>query len=109
MRIFNDTIVDLTSVTASSNSEVVSLDFIYGFSAQIKWTSTTASATIKLQASNDNVSFVDIAGTTQTVNNNNGDLIVNLDNVFYKYFRAAITYTSGTVTTIKVIVNGKGI
>jgi len=109
MRIVNDTILDLSAVVASVNSEAVHLDFLYGFSVQLAFTSTTASAVIRLQCSNDEATWINIAGTDQTVNNNNDTVMLNVADAFYKFMRVQVVYTSGSITTINAIINAKGI
>ena len=96
-------VVDVAAVVATTNYDSVKLFHHSGYSAQVVWTSTTASAVVKLQRSNDNVNWEDVSGATQTIASNSGNVIFNEVDVFYGYFRPVLTYTSGSVTTLQVI------
>ena len=108
MRFQTKKIVDDTAITVSKNYESVQLDHIYGFSVHFVWASTTADATIQIQASNNNVNWDAIASASQVIANNSGNVLFNIPDVFYKYFRCVVTVTSGTVTTLEATYQIKG-
>lgn len=109
MRIFNDTILDQSSVTSDKTSEVITLNFVQDIAIQIIWTSTSAAGTFVVQCSNNNSNWVDLSSHTKTINNNNGNEMIVISDANYAYLRVFLDYTSGTVTTAKVIINGKGL
>lgn len=107
-RMLNDIILDHSAVTADKTSEIVDLLFIKDVSVQCTWTSTTAAGTFKLLVSNDGTNFEELSSPTQAVNNDSGTKHLILQNCPYHYLKVFFDYTSGTVTTLKAIINGKG-
>jgi hypothetical protein len=81
---------------------------LYGYAAQVTWTSTTAAATVKVQESNNGQNWVDISGKSQGILNNNGTTLIECLGRMTKYMRIEVTYTSGIVTTLKVDFVAKG-
>jgi len=93
-------LANATSVVATTNYPFTS-DFHKVISVHVIWTSTTASATIKLQCSNDATNWSDFT-TATSIANNSGDVFYAVDQVKDAfYWRVLITYTSGTITTLK--------
>lgn len=109
MRILNDKILDEDTVTADARSSIVDLDFIYGFTAQITWTATTAAATLKLEVSNDKANWVELSSPTATINNNSSSAMLEVPTAFYKHVRVFVDFTSGSITSIEAVINAKGI
>lgn len=107
MRFVNDTILNATSVVASTASDSVEVSTILNLSVQVIWTSTTASFTLTLQESNNGTDWVD-TNQTATVNNNSSSAIFKVADSAVKYIRVNVARTSGTLTTIKAIYEGKG-
>ena len=79
------------------------------YCATVEWTSSTCSATVKMQESNDGILWADTPSATgaQAILNNNGSAILNLSDRAAAYCRAQIAYTSGTLTTANVVFNSK--
>lgn len=109
MRLFNDTILNESAITADKTSESIALGFVQDIAIQIIWTSTTAAGTIQIQVSNDGVNYVTLTSHNKTINNNNGNEMVVISDANYAYIRVFVDYTSGTVETVKAIINGKGL
>lgn len=108
MRITDYTLYSATSVTASTNTN--SIDMVHNvlLSVQMEWTSTTAVASVTVQVSNDGTTWINTA-QTQAIANNSGAVMLTLVDFAYKYARCAVTYTSGTVTTLSLKVLAKGL
>lgn len=98
------------SLDSSTNSAVEDLSQDYGFCAQIVFTGTGLNGTFKLQASNDNLNWSDIANTSQAVTALTGtsSALWNIDAAYYNYVRISWTNSSGTgtVTVSKMSVKG---
>ena len=109
MRILNDTIFTGALVVADVAGETINLDYIYGLTIQLSWISATAAGTIKVQASNDENTWIDLTTHNQTVNNDSQDKMIEINNAYYKYIRVYVDWTSGSITAINAIINGKGI
>ncbi len=105
----NDQILDLSGVTADAQSEAVEMLNIYGFSVQIVWTSTTATATIQIEVSNDGITWIPLASPTQAIANDNGSVMFNVADSFYKFMRVDVDSVTGTITTLSALYNGKGV
>lgn len=106
-RNLNDIIIDESDVTTSDiRSE--SLDFTYldGLSVQVLTTGTIA-GTLKIEASNNNQNWVELASPTITITNATSS-IINLDAIHHRYIRLFHDATSGTTNTLKVWVSAKG-
>lgn len=110
MRIMNDLIFSGTDIVAASTSgETVSLDFLYGYALQIAWDAVagTGVGTIKVEASNDGLTFVELS--SQAVSSDTSTIMINTANAFYKYVRIRVTRASGTINSVSVRINAKGI
>ncbi len=119
MRHINDIILNEVTVTADKTSEVVTLNFIQDVAIQIVWSSTTCAGSIIPQVSNDRINWVNLASITnsygvivsaitKTVNNNNGNEMVVLNDANYAYIRVFFDYTSGTLDSLQITLNAKG-
>jgi hypothetical protein len=97
------------AATADKTSEVITLNFVQDIAIQVIWTSTTCAGTFVVQVSNDNSNWVDLSTLTKTVNNNNGNEMIVISDANYAYIRVFFDFTSGSLTTGKVIINGKGL
>lgn len=93
-------------ISADLDGEAVRLTWIDNFSMQVI-TSAVSSPTVsvKLQASNDNINWSDIAGTTNAITST-GNVVINVSGAGYKYVRPSFDHTSGSVTS-EVIFVGK--
>jgi len=109
MRLFNDTILSESAATEDKTSEVVTLGFVQDIAIQIIWTSTTCAGSILTQVSNDGTNWVSLSTHTKTVNDNSGNEMVVISDANYAYVRVMFDFTSGSLTTLNVIINGKGL
>lgn len=105
----NEVIIDSTSVVASENSATLDITNQHIWSFQVEHVSTTCSATLKVQESNDGDTWIDVSGASVTVNNDSADTMLKSGAGYQptKYLRFAVVYSSGTLTSIKVIFNAK--
>jgi hypothetical protein len=107
MRIIDKKILDASAVIADTASEVLDVTHQVGISVQVDWTSTTAAAVLTLQASNDGITWVDLASTV-TVNNNSGMEMLYATDFHYKFARVEVDWTSGSITTLSLQAIAKG-
>lgn len=108
MRITDYTLYSGSAITASVNSDAIDMTHNILLSVQMVWTATTAAASVTLQVSNDGTTYIDTA-QTQAIADNSGAVMLSLIDFPYKYARAKITYTSGSVTTLVLKVIAKGL
>lgn len=110
MRFSNDVIYEASNITANDTGEVVDIRHLFGYSMQTEWTSTTAAANIRVQGSNDQQVWVDIAPDLGVVASNNGTTLINsASEQYYGWIRISVAYTSGTITSVKVTMGAKGV
>lgn len=95
-------IADAAAVVATT-SYGFTADHHKPISVQAVWTATTASATVTLQLSNDGSTW-DNFTTATSITNANGNVSWYVDPKDALYLRVLLTYTSGTVTTLKAYV-----
>ena len=96
------TIIDSSAVVADESSATIDMEHLDNWSAQLIWTSTTASATVKIEESNDNSTWSTISGKTQAISNDSSNVMLSGTDFGGKYIRATVDYTSGSITTVKV-------
>lgn len=94
--------IDSTTITATESSAAIDMELLDNWSAQIIWTSSTASATVQIEESNDGSTWSIISGKTQAISNDSGDVMLSQADFAGKWIRATLDYTSGTVDTLKV-------
>lgn len=92
-------------MSANITSNSADLSFIDGFAIYAKWTGSPA-GTLKLQASLDDINYVDIANSEQTISGPS-DFMWNVSQVFYDKIRVIFTRSGGT-GILNVQINGKG-
>jgi UDP-N-acetylglucosamine enolpyruvyl transferase len=110
MRIMQDTIFTGTAIVAASTSgESVHLDSLYGYSLQIFWNAVagTGVGSIIVEASNDGITFTTV--TSQAIASDTNTVLANTADVFYKFMRIRVTRASGTIASVIVIINAKGV
>lgn len=105
----NDIILEESSVTADAASVVVDMTNLMCWSVAVVWTSTTASATVKVQTSNDQTTWID-TDQTQAISNDSGSVMLSSGANFEaaKYLRVYVAHSSGTVTTVTATISAKG-
>ena len=108
MKVLEQNLIDAAAVVADEASSIMDITLLYGYSAQVSWTSTTAVATIKMQESNDGLTWSDVSGGSQAVASDSGSVMLNLPGRMAKWSRVLVDWTSGSVTTLKVDFYGKG-
>jgi hypothetical protein len=95
------TVADVSSVVATTNYTFES-KHNKSIAVQAVYTSTTASFTLTLQYSVDNVNFQDFT-TGTAVSNASGNVIWDIGTTKdAPYWRVNATRTSGTLTTLKI-------
>jgi hypothetical protein len=90
--------VDLGSITGAltTNSKAIDINNFVGFSCHVIPSGTLA-GTVKLQASNNNINWVDIAGASQALAGSTA-LAFNLPDMYHGLMRVNIVSTAGTST-----------
>lgn len=99
-------ILPATSITAPVSTDSVSMRYINDVSAQIVVTaaSSPGTASVKLQASNDNTNWVDVGSATNITTNTT--ILLEDTDVSYAFLRVTFAIASGSFTA-EVIVSGK--
>ena len=93
MRVTPDTILNAADMT-SNQSATQQLDQIFGYSVQAVYTGSPT-GTLKLQASNDNTSYVDIADSSNSITGA-GETMWNVTSANYAYVKVVYTASSGS-------------
>jgi len=73
------------------------------YSVQVDFSSGTLNGTLTLEASNTNVNYVTISGTSQAIASG-ASHVYNVSGASYKYYRVKWTATSGTGTMTAVAI-----
>jgi hypothetical protein len=109
-RTTNEVILESGVVVADEQSDAIDISNQMIWSAQVEHTSTTCAATLKMQHSNDNSTWIDISGASVTVNNDSTNTMLSSGAGFEgaKYIRFVVDWTSGSLTTVKCTINCKG-
>lgn len=84
-----------TSAAADRNSGSIDLVDLYRFAIQVVFTGVDVVGTLKLQASLDNVTWVDVANSAQAVTAS-ANHIWDVQAAGYRWVRVNWDYTSGT-------------
>jgi len=109
MKFSEDTIfVDEVVTNETTNGEAIDISHIYGYSVYASWSGSTISGSIKLQASLDNASWIDITSSSQTINSADSYLW-NVTDAFYKYFRVVATSDDANAITVNAQFYAKGV
>lgn len=82
------------------------VDGFTDYAIAIKWTGTIA-GTFKLQASNDNVDFSDLTGSSTTITTGGGTYGWNQSAAGYTYVRVVFTQSSGSGNLTKQLFSAK--
>lgn len=78
-----------------------------GYAVQAVWTGAGAAGTLKLQTSNDNITYDDLTGSS-TVVAGAGSYVWNVWTCNYNYVKCVFTHSGGSAGEIYVTVNYKG-
>ena len=109
MRFSQDIILNENSVSSDVEGQSVDIRHLLGYALQVEWESTTASADVYVQGSNDKKTWINIGSPVAVVNNDNGASLFNVaEEQYYGWIRIFIDYGSGTVDTVKVTYVSKG-
>jgi len=102
----NITAINITSGVTTSSSVIDVSDC--GMAAmQAVWAGTTPSGTVAFEGSLDGTNFNTFGASTITVTGATGSGLVPITNVAFPFLRVTFTYTSGTVSSLKVLVSTK--
>lgn len=108
-RVIDSLVIDSAAVTADEESAAINILHMDNWSVQIIWTSTTASATVQIEESNDGSTWSVISGKTQAINNNSGNVMLSGSNQASKYIRVNVDSVTGSITTIQAYVVAKSL
>ena len=100
--------IDSAAIVADESGASLDMSYQEMWSAQVVWTSTTAAGTVQIEESNDGVTWSTISSKTQAISNNSGNVMLSGSNQASKLIRATMDWTSGSVTTLTVIMVAKG-
>jgi len=106
MRVVADKVIVDGDLATTLTSEVIDVRLQYGWSVIAAWAGSSPVATLKVQASPDASTWVDV-GVSTGISGATGSYFVNKEWQFYPYLRIVVTPTSGT-GTIQVWFTGKG-
>lgn len=106
MRVFEYDLLKAGDMSGSITTDSQQLNQMFLCSIQAVWTGSTANGTLKLQISNDNITFSDYTGSSVSVNGA-GDFMWNLSYTGFPWIRVVYTRSSGT-GVLNITVNGKG-
>lgn len=89
------------SGAGTTNSDPIDINNFSGFSCHVLPVGTLA-GTVKLQASNNNQDWVDIAGASQALAGSTA-LAFNLGSIYHGLFRIQIIATAGASTVTAIV------
>lgn len=90
----NVTLLDTVSGAADKTSNAYDLINLYRFAIQATLTGSNLVGTLKLQASLDNSTWIDVSGSSVSITAS-ADQLWDVTAAGYRYVRAVWTYTSG--------------
>jgi len=104
---FVNELVDAAGVDASANYELGSdLENTAAIAIHAKWTETSVTGTIQVQASIDGSNWY---GLNTAVNvDTAAEMWFEDADIAYPYIRVALAIAAGELTTLKILVAGKG-
>ena len=102
----NVKVIDITSGTTTSSS-LLDVSDCATVAMQAVWTGTTPSGTVTLEGSLDGVNFSTFGAGSISVTGASGNGVVASNSIGMPFIRATFTYTSGTVTSLKVYLSAK--
>lgn len=113
VQVINAQIITDASMAANVTSSVVDMTHkeraraMFEYSIQAIWSSGSSPVgTLKIQASIDGSTFVDISGTVVGVTGNSGSVMWNVEGHSYKFLQLVYTRSSGS-GTLNAYFNGK--
>mgnify|MGYP003652395038 CR=1 FL=1 len=89
------TLLATVSAASSVTSGAYDLGDLMGYSAQVLLSGSNVAGTLKVQASLDNVTYVDVPGSIVSITSS-ADQIYNYSDVQYRFFKVDWVYASGT-------------
>jgi len=94
-------------ISGATNSSSQMLRYIRDLAVQVVTSSvaTPVNAAVKLQSSNDDTNWSDLAGTSNNITAAS-NVVINVESAGYKHIRAVFTIDSGSITS-EVIFVGK--
>lgn len=105
---FNNSIITGGNLSGDITSSSQSLNGVRGCAVQFIWSGATSPVgDVRLQGSNDNVTFTDISDSILSVSGNSGSCLINYDMPNFGYVRLKYTRTSGSGGTVNCTINGK--
>jgi hypothetical protein len=105
-RFMKDLIISTEPTTgALTQSQGIDFEYSYGYCVQVVIAGTTPSATLKVQGSIDEVTWVDISSLTIAAA---GSFFDNKDAIYWPKLRVIYDQASGTNIVAKVYINSKG-
>lgn len=95
--IFDEQVIQGT-VDGASVSYTKSIPHRCGYAVQIKYSGTTINGNVKLQASLNNVDYIDIEDTQFNFTDDSGGVIYDNKEINYNFLKIVCTSNSGAIT-----------
>lgn len=108
MRVMTDTIFSATVNNETETGETVSIEHLCLYNIHAVWTGASANGTIKLQASNDALTWADEDGSEVTISGP-GNQMWNFDGSSAKYVRLSVTSADTNDIVVTAIMHAKGV
>ena len=99
-------VIDITSGATTSSSSIDISDCTV-IAMQAVWAGATPSGTVTIEGSLDGSTWSTFGASSITVTGASGSGLVNFSPAGMPFVRATVTYTSGTVSSLKVYVSSK--
>jgi len=94
---------------ASSHSAIIDTPSTVDLAVQAYWTGTDAAGTLALQGSLDGVNFVALGDSYSVTPSGAGSVLWNYPDYAANYVKVVYMTTGGSVGTLTVLVNSKGV
>jgi hypothetical protein len=102
----NLTAISITSGTTTSSS-LIDISDCTVIAFQAIWAGTTPSGTVTIEGSLNGTTWSTFGASSITVTGASGNGLVNFNPAGMPFIRATYTHTSGTVTSLQVLVSTK--
>lgn len=107
-KVIKESTLTLLNETTDQEGEIIDISYIYGYSIQWDWTSTSCTAVLKMMQSNNGIKWSDVIGSDQAISDNSGDILIDLHAQMAGYVKAVVTISAGTLLTLESLFNAKG-
>lgn len=85
-----------------------SIEYAVNFSVQATFTGASPLGVFSILGSNDNVNYVQVAGTSGYVNGTSGSILVNVPDAAYRFIKAQFSSSAGSTGLMQAVLFTKG-